>query len=76
MKLKLIRNATLRLHYGGHLFIIDPFLADEQAKHAALTAKIVAREERLNGIVYEAFGLDAEEIRLIESSTKYPYGAV
>jgi L-ascorbate metabolism protein UlaG (beta-lactamase superfamily) len=31
MKLKLIRNATLRLHYGGHLFIIDPFLA---AKHA------------------------------------------
>ena len=31
MKLKLIRNATLRMHYGGHLFIIDPFLA---AKHS------------------------------------------
>jgi hypothetical protein len=52
------------------------FLAGEQSKHEALTGQIVDREERLNGIVYEAFGLDAGEIGLIESSTKYPYGAV
>ena len=32
MKLKLIRNATLRLHYGGHLFIIDPFLAAQHTR--------------------------------------------
>jgi L-ascorbate metabolism protein UlaG (beta-lactamase superfamily) len=31
MQLQLIRNATLRMHYGGHLFVIDPFLA---AKHS------------------------------------------
>ncbi|MDX1522433.1 MAG: MBL fold metallo-hydrolase [Anaerolineae bacterium] len=31
MKLQLIRNATLRLTYNGHLFIIDPYLA---AKHS------------------------------------------
>lgn len=27
MKLQLIRNATLRLHYGGHLILVDPYLA-------------------------------------------------
>jgi hypothetical protein len=30
----------------------------------------------LNAIVYAAFGLDADEIGLIEETTKYPYGAV
>lgn len=52
------------------------FLADEQAKHQHLTAEIIQREERLNAIVYDAFHLTADEIALIESSTKYPYGAV
>lgn len=27
MKLQLIRSATLRVSYGGHLFVVDPFLA-------------------------------------------------
>ncbi len=27
MKVQLIRNATLRVEYGGHLFVVDPFLA-------------------------------------------------
>lgn len=27
MKLQLIRNATLRLNYGGHTFLIDPYFA-------------------------------------------------
>jgi L-ascorbate metabolism protein UlaG (beta-lactamase superfamily) len=30
MEIQLIRNATLRVTYGGHLFLIDPFLG---AKH-------------------------------------------
>lgn len=29
MKLQLIRNATMRLTYGGHLFLTDPYLADK-----------------------------------------------
>jgi L-ascorbate metabolism protein UlaG (beta-lactamase superfamily) len=31
MQIQLIRNATLRVQYGGHLFVIDPYLA---AKHS------------------------------------------
>jgi L-ascorbate metabolism protein UlaG (beta-lactamase superfamily) len=31
MKIQLIRNATLRFNYGGHLFVADPYLA---AKHS------------------------------------------
>ena len=30
MKIQLIRNATLRVHYNGRLFIIDPFLAAKE----------------------------------------------
>lgn len=52
------------------------YLADERAKHNDLTAQIVALETRLNAIVYDAFGLDEAERRLIEATTKYPYGEV
>jgi L-ascorbate metabolism protein UlaG (beta-lactamase superfamily) len=31
MQIQLIRNATLRVQYGGHLFVVDPYLA---AKHS------------------------------------------
>ncbi|MYL18559.1 MBL fold metallo-hydrolase [Halobacillus litoralis] len=31
MKIKLIRNATLQLNYGGRTFLIDPFLAPQGA---------------------------------------------
>lgn len=31
MKLTLIRNATLRLTYAGHTFLIDPYLADKHS---------------------------------------------
>jgi hypothetical protein len=51
-------------------------LADESAKHADLTAQIVALETRLNAIVYDAFALTPEERALIEATTKYPYGEV
>ena len=31
MQLQLIRNATLRLHYAGHLILIDPYLAEKHS---------------------------------------------
>jgi len=52
------------------------YLADESARHADLTAQIVALETRLNAIVYDAFALTPEERALIEATTKYPYGEV
>lgn len=30
MKVQLIRNATLRVTFGGHLFVVDPFLAPKE----------------------------------------------
>ena len=32
MEIQLIRNATLRVRYGGRLFVIDPFLADKHSR--------------------------------------------
>lgn len=32
MQLQLIRNATLRLHYAGHLLLIDPFFAPRHSR--------------------------------------------
>lgn len=52
------------------------YLADETAKHADLSAQIIALETRMNAIVYDAFDLTPEERRLIEQTTKYPYGEV
>jgi hypothetical protein len=52
------------------------YLAAESARHADLTAQIVALETRLNAIVYDAFDLTPEERQLIEETTKYPYGEV
>ncbi|MCA9911757.1 MAG: hypothetical protein KC496_00345, partial [Anaerolineae bacterium] len=52
------------------------FLAEEKAKHAAFTAKIIEQETRMNAIVYDAFDLTPEERQLIEETTKYPYGEV
>jgi len=52
------------------------YLAGESARHADLTAQIVALETRLNAIVYDAFALTPDERALIEETTKYPYGEV
>ncbi|TVR18750.1 MAG: hypothetical protein EA396_14160, partial [Anaerolineaceae bacterium] len=41
------------------------YLADETAKHADLTAQIITLETRMNDVVYDAFGLDESERRLI-----------
>jgi type I restriction-modification system DNA methylase subunit len=51
-------------------------LAEETARHRALTDQIIALETRMNAIVYDAFKLDAAERDLIERTTKYPYGEV
>ena len=50
--------------------------ADNRAEHARLTAEIVRLERELHIHVYTAFGLNADEVRLVEESTKYLDGAV
>jgi len=47
-----------------------------RSEHARLTTEIVRLETELNAHVYAAFHLSAEEILLIEESTKYQYGQV
>lgn len=54
----------------------EKYLLAEQAKHRDFTEKIIAREIKLNAVVYDAFNLNAEERVLIEKASKYPYGAV
>ena len=49
---------------------------EQQAAHQRLTQQIILQETRLNAIVYQLFNLTPEEIALIETSTKYPYGEV
>ena len=41
-----------------------------------MTAEIVGLETELNERVYRLFDLTAEEVRVIEESTKYRYGEV
>lgn len=50
------------------------YLADAQQKHQQLTAQIITHEIELNQQVYELFHLTADEIQIIEESTKYKYG--
>jgi len=50
--------------------------AARRADHARLMDDIVRLETELNARVYALFGLTAEEIAIIEESTKYRYGEV
>ncbi|MGH2534891.1 MAG: TaqI-like C-terminal specificity domain-containing protein [Thermomicrobiales bacterium] len=54
----------------------EDFLTTNRADHDRLAAAIVARETDLNARVYALFALSLADIRLIEESTKYPYGEV
>ncbi len=54
----------------------EQYLAHQRARHAQLTDQIVRLESTLNRHVYALFDLTPDEIALIETSTKYPYGAV
>jgi hypothetical protein len=51
-------------------------LTANRAEHERLTAEIVRLETDLNTRVYDLFDLSPADIRLIEESTKYPYGEV
>jgi hypothetical protein len=41
-----------------------------------LTGEIVQLEKQLNDLVYALFDLSAEEIKIVEESTRYRYGEV
>lgn len=47
---------------------------EQQSEIERLTAQIEQLEEALNAAVYAVYGLNAEEIALIERETKYRYG--
>ena len=44
MRIKQVRNATLRLDYGGTRFLIDPYLA-ERTPTRALRGRSIATSE-------------------------------
>lgn len=54
----------------------EEWLGEQRRRHEQHTAAIVAGETELNARVYRLFDLSADEIRLIEESTKYRYGEV
>jgi type I restriction-modification system DNA methylase subunit len=54
----------------------DTFLTDRRQQHERLTGEIVALETELNDRVYRLFDLTAEEIHIIEETTRYRYGEV
>ena len=47
---------------------------EQQVEVNRLTAEIVRLEEALNTTVYAVYGLNEEEIALVEQETKYQYG--
>ncbi|MGI9179541.1 MAG: hypothetical protein ACR2H9_03450, partial [Longimicrobiaceae bacterium] len=54
----------------------EAWLSDQRAEHETLTREIIEREMELDERVYALFDLTAEEIRVVEQSTKYGYGEV
>ncbi len=54
----------------------EEWLGVQREKHRQHTAAIIAGEIELNRRVYHLFDLNAEEIAIIETSTKYQYGEV
>ncbi len=43
---------------------------DQRKQHVALTDAIITLETRMNGLVYDAFKLNADERTLIETATE------
>lgn len=54
----------------------EDWFQGQKAQHEQHTAEIVRLETDLNARVYALFGLTADEITIIEASTKYRYGEV
>jgi Eco57I restriction-modification methylase len=52
----------------------EALLRERTAEIGRLTDEIVRLETELNEAVYEVFGLDEEERKLVEQETKYRYG--
>jgi hypothetical protein len=52
----------------------EALLRERTAEIERLTTEIVALEMELNTAVYDVFGLDEAERKLIEAETKYGYG--
>lgn len=75
-------NEELKRRFGKELSVGTKrdswrkYMTEKRSAHESITQKIVDEETRMNAIVYDAFALDAEERALIETATKYPYGAV
>lgn len=54
----------------------ETYLQTQQETHHQLTNRIIADEQALNTAVYKLFNLNDAEIKLIEDTTKYDYGAI
>lgn len=54
----------------------EALLKERRAEHERLTSEIISLEGELNERVYHLFDLNADEIRIIEETTKYRYGEV
>ena len=54
----------------------EAWFNERRARHRQYTAEIVRLETELNERVYALFDLTAEEIKIIEESTRYKYGEV
>ena len=52
----------------------ETLLRERTVEIRKLTEEIINLETELNAAVYEAFGLNKEEVALIEQETKYQYG--
>jgi hypothetical protein len=52
----------------------EEFVQDRSSEIARLTSEITSLEVELNAIVYAVFGLNEDEIKLIEQETKFSYG--
>lgn len=50
------------------------YFTEEQNKITQFTAEIIRLEKELNKAVYDVYGLNDEEIALVEQETKYQYG--
>jgi Ser-tRNA(Ala) deacylase AlaX len=52
----------------------EELLQERRSEIARLTSEIIRLETDLNAIVYTAFDLNEDEIKLIEQETKFSYG--
>jgi hypothetical protein len=52
----------------------ETFLREQREEVEQLTSEITSLEQQLNAAVYAVFGLNEDEIALVEQETKYHYG--